>query len=127
MPDGSSAAAQIQERVPGARVLKAFNTNFAATLATGQVGPLPTPVLVAGAAAAAEAALAGGGARGRGGGRPPAQPDGAVLPGGDRPEDRGGGVVERVGVVREEDRRPGAERPLDGVDRAPERRGLRHI
>lgn len=46
VPDGSSAAAQIQERVPGARVLKAFNTNFAATLATGQVGPLPTTVRV---------------------------------------------------------------------------------
>ena len=59
VPDGSSAAAQIQERVPGARVLKAFNTNFAATLATGQVGPLPTTVLVAGDDADAKAALAG--------------------------------------------------------------------
>ena len=59
VPDGSSAAAQIQERVPGARVLKAFSTNFAATLATGQVGPLPTTVLVAGDDADAKAALAG--------------------------------------------------------------------
>jgi len=58
VPDGSSAAAQIQERVPGARVLKAFNTNFAATLASGQVGPLPTTVLVAGDDADAKAALA---------------------------------------------------------------------
>lgn len=59
VPDGSSAAAQIQQRVPGARVLKAFNTNFAATLASGQVGPLPTTVLVAGDDADAKAALAG--------------------------------------------------------------------
>ncbi|MFE6236499.1 NADPH-dependent F420 reductase [Cellulosimicrobium sp. NPDC057862] len=59
VPDGSSAAAQLQQRVPGARVLKAFNTNFAATLASGQVGPLPTTVLVAGDDADAKAALAG--------------------------------------------------------------------
>ncbi|MBM7821039.1 putative dinucleotide-binding enzyme [Cellulosimicrobium cellulans] len=59
VPDGSSAAAQLQARVPGARVLKAFNTNFAATLASGQVGPLPTTVLVAGDDAEAKAALAG--------------------------------------------------------------------
>jgi len=59
VPAGSSAAAQLQERVPGARVLKAFNTNFAATLASGQVGPLPTTVLVAGDDADAKAALAG--------------------------------------------------------------------
>ncbi|MGN7702474.1 NADPH-dependent F420 reductase [Cellulosimicrobium sp. 22601] len=59
VPDGSSAAAQLQQRVPGARVLKAFNTNFAATLASGQVGPLPTTVLVAGDDAEAKAALAG--------------------------------------------------------------------
>ncbi|MCR1982241.1 NAD(P)-binding domain-containing protein [Cellulosimicrobium cellulans] len=58
VPAGSSAAAQIQERVPGARVLKAFNTSFAATLATGHVGPLPTTVLVAGDDADAKAALA---------------------------------------------------------------------
>ncbi|MFJ4232210.1 NADPH-dependent F420 reductase [Cellulosimicrobium cellulans] len=59
VPDGSSAAARVQQRVPGARVLKAFNTNFAATLASGQVGPLPTTVLVAGDDADAKAALAG--------------------------------------------------------------------
>lgn len=59
VPDGSSAAAQLQQRVPGARVLKAFNMNFAATLASGQVGPLPTTVLVAGDDAEAKAALAG--------------------------------------------------------------------
>ncbi len=59
VPVGSSAAAEIQRRVPGARVLKAFNTTFAATLASGQVGPLPTTVLVAGDDAEAKAALAG--------------------------------------------------------------------
>ena len=59
VPEGSSAAAQIQQRVPRARVLKAFNTSFAATLASGQVGPLPTTVLVAGDDAEAKAALAG--------------------------------------------------------------------
>lgn len=57
VPDGSSAAAQIQQRVPGARVLKAFNTNFAATLASGTVGGAPTTVLVAGDDADAKAAL----------------------------------------------------------------------
>jgi hypothetical protein len=45
---GSSKAAEIQARVPGARVLKAFNTNFAATLASKQVGGEPTTVLIAG-------------------------------------------------------------------------------
>ena len=35
VPTGSSAAAEIASRIPGARVVKAFNTNFAATLATG--------------------------------------------------------------------------------------------
>ncbi|WP_435736881.1 NAD(P)-binding domain-containing protein [Cellulosimicrobium sp. PMB13] len=59
VPAGSSAAAEIQQRVPGARVLKAFNTNFAATLTSGQVGPLPTTVLVAGDDADAKATLAG--------------------------------------------------------------------
>lgn len=48
VPTDSSAAAELQERVPGSRVLKAFNTNFAATVATGQVGDVATTVLVAG-------------------------------------------------------------------------------
>lgn len=48
VPADSSAAAEIQAAVPGASVLKAFNTNFAATLASGTVGDLPTTVLVAG-------------------------------------------------------------------------------
>lgn len=48
VPVGSSAAAELAAQLPGAHVLKAFNTNFAATLATKTVGDLPTTVLVAG-------------------------------------------------------------------------------
>ncbi|WP_282852051.1 NADPH-dependent F420 reductase [Gulosibacter sediminis] len=48
VPEGSSAAAELQKQLPGARVLKAFNTNFAATLASGKVGENATTVLVAG-------------------------------------------------------------------------------
>ena len=59
VPAGGSAAAEIAKLVPGARVLKAFNTNFAATLAQGSVGGLPTAVLIAGDDADAKAALAG--------------------------------------------------------------------
>ena len=55
---GSSSAAEIAEAVPGASVLKAFNTNFAATLATGAVGSEKTAVLIAGDDADAKAALA---------------------------------------------------------------------
>ena len=55
---GSSSAAEIAEAVPGASVLKAFNTNFAATLATGAVGSEKTTVLIAGDDADAKAALA---------------------------------------------------------------------
>ncbi len=67
VPAGSSAAAQIAALVPTARVLKAFNTTFAATLATGSVGAEKTTVLIAGDDAEAKAALAavisGGGIR----------------------------------------------------------------
>lgn len=48
VPTGSSAAAEIQRELPAARVVKAFNTNFAATLSTGKVGENATTVLVAG-------------------------------------------------------------------------------
>ena len=58
VPTGSSAAAVIAEAVPGASVLKAFNTTFAATLTTGEVGNERTTVLVAGDDADAKAALA---------------------------------------------------------------------
>jgi predicted dinucleotide-binding enzyme len=44
----SSAAAELADRLPGAKVLKAFNTNFASTLASGTVGEAPTTVLIAG-------------------------------------------------------------------------------
>ena len=57
VPVGSSAAAELQKALPGARVLKAFNTNFAATLAAGTVGTEKTTVLVAGDDADAKAAL----------------------------------------------------------------------
>ena len=48
VPDGSSAAAQIQAKLPSSKVLKAFNTNLVATLASKQVGGLPATVLIAG-------------------------------------------------------------------------------
>ncbi len=59
VPADSSAAAQIAAALPQSRVLKAFNTTFAATLAAGSVGPLPTTVLIAGDDADAKSALAG--------------------------------------------------------------------
>ncbi|HYI33212.1 MAG TPA: NADPH-dependent F420 reductase [Glaciibacter sp.] len=59
VPVGSSAAAQIQAKLPASKVLKAFNTTFAATLTGKQVGDLPTTVLIAGDDSAAKAALAG--------------------------------------------------------------------
>lgn len=58
VPAGSSAAAVIQAKVPTAKVLKAFNTTFAATLASKQVGGLPTTVLIAGDDSDAKAVLA---------------------------------------------------------------------
>jgi predicted dinucleotide-binding enzyme len=53
-----SAAAEIAAALPDSRVLKAFNTNFAATLASATVGSLPTTVLIAGDDAEAKSALA---------------------------------------------------------------------
>lgn len=58
VPAESSAAAVIAEKIPGAKVVKAFNTNFAATLATGTVADAaPTTVLVAGDDEAAKTAV----------------------------------------------------------------------
>ncbi|MFC5337241.1 NADPH-dependent F420 reductase [Leucobacter denitrificans] len=57
VPVGSSAAAEIQSALPNSRVLKAFNTTFAATLASGKVGDTKTTVLVAGDDADAKSAL----------------------------------------------------------------------
>ena len=59
VPADSSAAAEIAAALPDSRVLKAFNTTFAATLASGQVGSLPTTVLIAGDDADAKSLLAG--------------------------------------------------------------------
>jgi NADPH-dependent F420 reductase len=59
VPADSSAAAEIAAALPTSRVLKAFNTTFAATLSAGTVGPLPTTVLIAGDDADAKSALAG--------------------------------------------------------------------
>lgn len=58
VPVGSSAAAVIAEALPGSSVLKAFNTTFAATLASGMVGAESATVLIAGDDADAKAALA---------------------------------------------------------------------
>ncbi|WP_263730205.1 NADPH-dependent F420 reductase [Cellulomonas sp. SG140] len=55
VPAGSSATAQIAAQLPSSAVVKAFNTNFAGTLASGQVGDAPTTVLVAGDDVAAKA------------------------------------------------------------------------
>jgi hypothetical protein len=56
-PDGS-AAAEIAAALPDARVVKAFNTTFAGTLASGTVGSQPTTVLLAGDDADAKSAVA---------------------------------------------------------------------
>ena len=58
VPADSSGAAGIASALPDARVLKAFNTTFAGTLAAGVVGPLTTTVLIAGDDTDAKAALA---------------------------------------------------------------------
>jgi len=48
VPADGSKAAELAALLPGASVLKAFNTNFAATLVSGRVHDRPTTVLVAG-------------------------------------------------------------------------------
>lgn len=48
VPADGSAAAEIAAQAPAARVVKAFNTTFAAHLTGGTVGSEPTTVLVAG-------------------------------------------------------------------------------
>ncbi|WP_298861332.1 NADPH-dependent F420 reductase [Microbacterium sp.] len=60
VPVGSSAAAELAAALPGAKVLKAFNTTFAATLASGKVGgQTTTTVLIAGDDTDAKTQLAG--------------------------------------------------------------------
>jgi 8-hydroxy-5-deazaflavin:NADPH oxidoreductase len=55
VPAHSSAAAELADELPSSQVLKAFNTNFAATLHARNVGPNTTMVLVAGDDADAKA------------------------------------------------------------------------
>jgi len=57
VPAGSSAAAELQSALPDSTVLKAFNTNFAATLLSGREGDATTTVLVAGDDADAKSGL----------------------------------------------------------------------
>jgi predicted dinucleotide-binding enzyme len=56
-PD-SSAAQEIAKLVPGAKVVKAFNTTFASTLVDGTVDDQPLDVLIAGDDEAAKASVA---------------------------------------------------------------------
>ncbi|MDO8645291.1 MAG: NADPH-dependent F420 reductase [Candidatus Planktophila sp.] len=58
VPADSSAAAEIAAQLPKAKVLKAFNTTFAGTLASGLIGSLMTTVLIAGDDGEAKAKLA---------------------------------------------------------------------
>ena len=57
-PD-ASAAAELAAALPHSHVLKAFNTTFARTLVAGEVGTVPTTVLIAGDDAEAKSLLAG--------------------------------------------------------------------
>jgi NADPH-dependent F420 reductase len=59
VPADGSAAAEIAAALPQSKVLKAFNTTFAGTLASGNVGELPTTVLIAGDDADAKSLLGG--------------------------------------------------------------------
>ena len=58
-PADGSATAEIAAALPQSRVVKAFNTNFAATLASGTVGDQPTTVLIAGDDTDAKSLLSG--------------------------------------------------------------------
>ncbi len=58
VPADSSAAAELAAALPESKIVKAFNTTFAATLASGTVGDLTTTVQIAGDDADAKSALA---------------------------------------------------------------------
>ena len=58
VPADSSAAAEVAAALPESRVIKAFNTTFAGTLAAGTIGDLTTTVLIAGDDADAKSTLA---------------------------------------------------------------------
>lgn len=57
VPADASATSELAAALPNSRVIKAFNTNFAATLASGQVNDQPTTVLIAGDDAGAKSLL----------------------------------------------------------------------
>jgi NADPH-dependent F420 reductase len=57
VPADASATAEIAAALPTARVVKAFNTNFAATLASGAIGDQLPTVLIAGDDAEAKSQL----------------------------------------------------------------------
>ena len=58
VPVGSSAAAEIQAKLPASTVVKAFNTTFAGTLVGKQIGDQSTTVLIAGNDTSAKQTLA---------------------------------------------------------------------
>jgi len=58
VPSDASATVELAAALPQSRVIKAFNTNFAATLAAGTVGDVVTTVLVAGDDEGAKSLLA---------------------------------------------------------------------
>jgi 8-hydroxy-5-deazaflavin:NADPH oxidoreductase len=57
--EAGSAAAEIAQKVPGAQVVKAFNTTFAGTLANGAVAGQPLDVFLASDDEAAKATVRG--------------------------------------------------------------------
>jgi 8-hydroxy-5-deazaflavin:NADPH oxidoreductase len=59
VPADSSAAAEIAAALPESQVVKAFNTTFAGTVASGKVGDVVTTVQIAGDDADAKSLLAG--------------------------------------------------------------------
>jgi NADPH-dependent F420 reductase len=58
VPSDASATTELAAALPRSRVVKAFNTNFAATLASGSVGDVVTTVLLAGDDDSAKSLLA---------------------------------------------------------------------
>jgi 8-hydroxy-5-deazaflavin:NADPH oxidoreductase len=59
VPADSSAAAELAAALPDSKVLKAFNTTFSGTLASGKIGDLTTTVQIAGDDSDAKALLIG--------------------------------------------------------------------
>ena len=56
--EAGSAAAEIAQKAPGAKVVKAFNTTFAGNLEAGEAGGAPLDVFIAGDDAEAKQAVA---------------------------------------------------------------------